>query len=169
MFHESQEVGQVAFPDPLLVEGQDIALGGGSVAGVILVFDGRRCPLKAGTNAEREARRRSNLAEARRLRALGRMQEARDKYKQCIKATDSMARSVAAGVEKRYKVTGPNHFGALPKVRCVFAPYEADAQLAALARCRRGVARRHLWLLADGRARRLVGGAHILPCDGQGS
>ena len=40
----------------------------------------------------------------------------------------------------------------------------ARAQLAALARCRRGVARRHLWLLADGRARRLVGGARILPC-----
>ena len=114
------------------------SIGGGSVAGVILVFDGRRCPLKAGTNAEREARRRSNLAEARRLRALGRMQEARDKYKQCIKATDSMARSVAAGVEKKYKVTGPNHFGALPKVRCVFAPYEADAQLAKL--CADGVA-----------------------------
>lgn len=114
------------------------SIGGGSVSGVILVFDGRRCPLKAGTNAEREARRRSNLTEARRLRALGRMQEARDKYKQCIKATDPMARSVAAGVEKKYKVTGPNHFGALPKVRCVFAPYEADAQLAKL--CADGVA-----------------------------
>ena len=118
----------------------DGLLAGAQVRGVILVFDGRRCPLKAGTNREREARRRANLAEARRLRAAGRHAEARERYKNCLKATDEMARAVAAKVQETYGRKGghPNHFGVLPRVRCVFAPYEADAQLAKL--CVDGVA-----------------------------
>jgi len=120
----------------------DSLLAGAQVRAVILVFDGRRCPLKAGTNRERESKRRTHLAEARRLRAAGRHAEARERYKLCVKATDEMARSVAAKVEETYgraaKGSMNQHFGAAPKVRCVFAPYEADAQLAKL--CVDGVA-----------------------------
>ena len=124
----------------------DNLLAGAKVKGVILVFDGRRCPLKAGTNREREARRRANLAEARRLRAAGRHAEARERYKNCLKATDEMARAVAAKVQETYGRKGghPNHFGVVPRVRCVFAPYEADAQLAKL--CVDGVADGKFWI-----------------------
>ena len=117
----------------------DGLLAGARVRGIVLVFDGRRCPLKAGTNREREARRRTHLAEARRLRAAGRHAEARERYKNCLKATDEMARAVAAMVQETYgRKNGHQHFGVLPRVRCVFAPYEADAQLAKL--CVDGVA-----------------------------
>ena len=118
----------------------DGLLAGAKVRGVILVFDGKRCPLKAGTNREREAKRRTNVAEARRLRAAGRHAEARERYKNCLKATDEMARAVAAKVQETYgrRPGHPNHFGVVPRVRCVFAPYEADAQLAKL--CVDGVA-----------------------------
>ena len=101
------------------------------IAGVLLVFDGVRVPLKSGTNGERERRRRANLAEARRLRDAGRRQEAADAYKKCVKGTAIMARVVAAAVAGRWPDTGGD--GAAPaRVRCVWSPYEADAQLARL-------------------------------------
>jgi len=93
---------------------------------VYLVFDGVRVPLKADTNAERERRRRVNLAEARRLASMGRREEARERYNRCVKGTEEMARVVCAEVEK---VFGR---GEEAKVKCVFSPYEADAQLAKL-------------------------------------
>lgn len=67
-----------------------------------------------------------NLAEARRLVSSGRREEARDRYNKCVKGTDEMARVVCAEVEK---VFGK---GEEAKVKCVFSPYEADAQLARL-------------------------------------
>eukprot|EP00804_Cyclotella_cryptica_P024107 CCRYP_007327-RA/>CCRYP_007327-RA protein AED:0.03 eAED:0.03 QI:217/1/1/1/1/1/3/46/952 len=96
------------------------------IATIYLVFDGIRVPLKAGTNAEREARRMVHLAEARRLASLGRREEARERYNKCVKGTDEMARVVCAEVEK---VWGR---GEGARVKCVFSPYEADAQLAKL-------------------------------------
>jgi len=40
---------------------------GASIKKIYLVFDGKRSPLKAGTNKERELKRETNLREARRL------------------------------------------------------------------------------------------------------
>ena len=89
---------------------------------IYLVFDVKRCPLKADTNAEREQRRQSNLKEARRLKALGQNTKAQDKYKMCVKGTDTMARIVTSSFQKARVKT----------VECVFSPFEADAQLVKL-------------------------------------
>jgi exonuclease-1 len=101
-------------------------LSAAQIATVYLVFDGIRVPLKAGTNATREAKRMAHLAEARRLASLGRREEARERYNKCVKGTDEMATVVCAEVEK---VWGR---GEAASVKCVFSPYEADAQLAKL-------------------------------------
>lgn len=90
------------------------------------MFDGIRVPLKADTNAEREHKRHVNLAEARRLSAMGRREEAKERYNKCVKGTEEMARVVCAEVER---VFGR---GEGARVQCVFSPYEADAQLAKL-------------------------------------
>ena len=111
------------------------------VTRLLLVFDGKRCPLKAGTNREREAKRRANLTEARRLRSEGRTSEAAEKYKLCVRVTDEMARIVARAVDAEYKSTTCSTATAAagkPRVSCIFAPYEADAQLAKV--CIDGVA-----------------------------
>jgi 5'-3' exonuclease len=98
---------------------------------VRLVFDGKRCPLKAVTNREREARRMKNLTEARRLMRLGMKDQAIDKYKACVKVVPWMAESVAKAVAQKWKKQ--NGFGNLePQVTCIFSPYEADAQLVKL-------------------------------------
>jgi 5'-3' exonuclease len=94
------------------------------ISSIYLVFDGVRVPLKSGTNADREEKRRSNLAEARRLLSLGRRKEADEKYKLCVKGTELMGRVVCAAVQRKWGKHGP--------VKCIFAPYEADSQLAKL-------------------------------------
>ena len=48
---------------------------------IILVFDGKRCPLKADTNKERAQIKAANLTEARRLKAAGRHKEAEIKFR----------------------------------------------------------------------------------------
>ena len=94
------------------------------ISTIYLVFDGVRVPLKRGTNADREAKRQANLKEARRLISIGRRKEAEEKYKLCVKGTEMMARVVCAAVQRKWGKSGP--------VKCVFAPYEADSQLAKL-------------------------------------
>lgn len=94
---------------------------------IYLVFDGIRVPLKSGTNAERESKRQANIKEARRLMSLGRRQEAGEKYRSCAKANETMARVVAAEVEKKWGKDGVR-----VRVKCVWSPYEADSQLAKL-------------------------------------
>jgi len=98
---------------------------------IYLVFDGKRCPMKAVTNQERESKRKANLSEARRLNQLGMKDQAMDKYKACVKVTPWMAHSVADAVAQRWKKNG-GFIDPKPKVECVFSPYEADAQLAKL-------------------------------------
>mmetsp|Transcript_3769 Transcript_3769/g.7997 ORF Transcript_3769/g.7997 Transcript_3769/m.7997 type:complete len:989 (-) Transcript_3769:220-3186(-) len=105
----------------------DELLNVAKISTIYLVFDGVRVPLKSGTNTEREARRKANLAEARRLMAEGRTEAAKDKYRACVKATAEMAQVVAGAVMERWGKYGDN-----AKVKCVFSPYEADAQLAKL-------------------------------------
>ena len=102
-----------------------------------LVFDGKRCPLKAGTNKEREARRQRNLAEARRLSGLGMKDQALDKYKACVTTRPWMAESVAKAVAQKWKKRN-GFISVEPQVTCVFSPYEADAQLVKL--CMDGLA-----------------------------
>mmetsp|Transcript_17234 Transcript_17234/g.32622 ORF Transcript_17234/g.32622 Transcript_17234/m.32622 type:complete len:801 (+) Transcript_17234:171-2573(+) len=97
---------------------------------IYLVFDGERCPLKAVTNEDREAKRRVNLVEARRLLKLGLRDQAMEKYKLCIKVVPWMAQSVAKAVSQRWKDNG--HFANKSRVQCVLSPYEADAQLVKL-------------------------------------
>lgn len=110
----------------------DELLNVAKISTIYLVFDGVRVPLKSGTNAEREARRKANLAEARRLMAEGRTEAAKDKYRACVKATAEMAQVVAGAVMEKWGKYGDN-----AKVKCIFSPYEADAQLAKL--CADGV------------------------------
>mmetsp|Transcript_53315 Transcript_53315/g.159649 ORF Transcript_53315/g.159649 Transcript_53315/m.159649 type:complete len:957 (-) Transcript_53315:1475-4345(-) len=109
----------------------DELLNHAGVASIHLVFDGRRCPLKAGTNEERNARKIAALEEARRLKRMGQTKEAQEKYKLCIKVTKGMERRVAKAVREKWGHPGD---GEQSKVTCVFSPYEADAQLAALCR-----------------------------------
>lgn len=102
-----------------------------------LVFDGKRCPLKTVTNQEREAKRRTNLAEARRLNGLGMRDQAQDKYKTCVKVVDWMSKSVAKAVAQKWNKQG-GFLSVEPQVTCVFSPYEADAQMVRL--CMDGMA-----------------------------
>lgn len=102
-------------------------LNNASIKHIILVFDGKRCPLKEATNKEREMKRQENLKEARRLKKMGNVELAGDKYRACVKVTPWMAECVEKAIKKKWG--NGNNFYAVPKVSCVFSPYEADAQL----------------------------------------
>jgi len=94
-----------------------------NIAQITLVFDGKvRCPLKQDTNADRSSKRAANLARARLLRSQGRMAEASELYRTCVKVSFSLSMVV------RQMILRQNH----PRVSCIVAPYEADAQLAKL-------------------------------------
>jgi exonuclease 1 len=92
------------------------------VARIFLVMDGKRCPLKAVTNQDREQRRRANLTEARSFKKEGRRFESQEKYKACIKIADNLTKSVMIRVERQCQQQGMN-------VLFTWAPYEADAQM----------------------------------------
>mmetsp|Transcript_26107 Transcript_26107/g.54479 ORF Transcript_26107/g.54479 Transcript_26107/m.54479 type:complete len:1090 (-) Transcript_26107:173-3442(-) len=114
-----------------MIDRCDELLDWAGVRRIYLVFDGVRVSLKSGTNAEREARRRANLREARRLVACGRRNEASEKYRSCVKGNEEMARVVAGVVEAKYGRDESGTDGNV-RVKCVWSPYEADAQLAKL-------------------------------------
>ncbi|KAF0308683.1 Exonuclease 1 [Amphibalanus amphitrite] len=87
----------------------------------VLVFDGRNLPSKADTEAKRrEGRKKYRALAADHLRA-GRDREARECFQRCVDVTPAMARELIKACRAR-------------GVDCVVAPYEADAQLAFLAR-----------------------------------
>ena len=87
---------------------------------IYLVMDGKRCPLKAGTNQERDARRQKNLQDARNYRRQKRHDAMYEKYRSCIKVTEELATKVVRIVQERLA----------DQVEIVWSPYEADAQLA---------------------------------------
>jgi len=91
---------------------------------IYLVMDGERCPLKAGTNEERERRRQANLKQAREYRARYDRAKMYEKYKACIKVKASLGEAVAKRVSKELS----------RNVVVVWSPYEADAQLVKLAK-----------------------------------
>ena len=93
------------------------------VAKIYLVMDGKRCPLKAVTNEERERRRQENLVEARKYKRQHQKDKMFEKYKTCIKVRADLAEEVAKLIEKRFDRN---------KVEIVWSPYEADAQLVKL-------------------------------------
>ena len=94
------------------------------ISKVVLVMDGKRCPLKADTNQDRENRRQQNLFEARRLKRQGNNDKAEEKYKACIKIRDDLTKAVMEEVKK--------HFVRDRNVELIWSPYEADAQLVRL-------------------------------------
>lgn len=101
------------------------------IAEIFLVMDGKRCPLKAVTNDDRERRRVANLEEAREYKRQGQPDKAEEKYKACIKIGDELTTPVLRVVERRF-------LNSKKPVHLVWSPYEADAQLVKV--CRDGLA-----------------------------
>lgn len=94
------------------------------VTEVVLVLDGTRIPLKHGEAKERERKQQANLREAREHKRNGRLDKAEEKYKMCVKIKNEFTEAVIMEVLKAFK--GDN------RVKVVWSPYEADAQLAKL-------------------------------------
>jgi len=90
---------------------------------ITLVFDGTlRCPLKAKTNDSRNTKRAITLQKARQFKNQGKPQEAAKRYLACVQVPFELAVTVAKSVMARR----------IPRVSCIVAPFEADAQLAKL-------------------------------------
>jgi exonuclease-1 len=94
------------------------------IAEIFLVMDGKRCPLKANESADREERRQQNLREARAFKQGGLRHKAEEKYKMCIKIRDELTLAVMDVVANRFRND--------KRVKVIWSPYEADAQLAKL-------------------------------------
>lgn len=87
----------------------------------VLVFDGARLPSKSGTETDRHDRRRENLAKARQLLTVGDRSGADEHFRKAVDITPQMAHSLIEELRKR-------------GIEYIVAPYEADAQLAYLAK-----------------------------------
>ena len=97
----------------------------GGLCGLLIVFDSpHRLPLKDNESAERERKRSAALREARDLKRRGMHEEAYKKYGSAIKVTHEMAMNTARAVGKKFAKRGQRC-----AVECMFAPFEADAQL----------------------------------------
>ena len=94
------------------------------IKALFLVLDGKRCPLKAVTNQDREQKRQKALSEARAHRRSGARDKMFEKYKTCIKITHPFTVAVMEKVMQ--------HFRKNRVVHEVQSPYEADAQLVQL-------------------------------------
>jgi exonuclease 1 len=99
---------------------------GAKISGIYLVMDGKRCPLKAQTNDEREQRRISNLKDARLYKKERKIEKSQDKYKACIKIHAAFADAVAQQIQSHFI---RNHDD---RVHILKSPYEADSQLVKL-------------------------------------
>ncbi|KAG8222761.1 hypothetical protein J437_LFUL007836 [Ladona fulva] len=85
----------------------------------IMVFDGRYLPAKAATEKKRRKSREQNRAKAAELLRQGRTAEAR----RCLRNSVDVGPGMAAAVARACRSVGAD---------CIFAPFEADAQLAYL-------------------------------------
>lgn len=95
----------------------------GGLRSLLIVFDSpHRLPLKDNESAERERKRSAALREARDLKRRGMHEEAYKKYGSAIKVTHEMAMNTARAVGKKFAKR-------CAVVECMFAPFEADAQL----------------------------------------
>ncbi|GAQ78461.1 putative DNA repair protein XPGC [Klebsormidium nitens] len=86
----------------------------------VVVFDGARLPMKAGTEAERRRNKNNSLEEARAKLAAGDERGAEEAFQRSVDITPQMALQVMKYLRRE-------------GVDFIVAPYEADAQLAALA------------------------------------
>jgi 5'-3' exonuclease len=92
------------------------------IARITLVYDGeRRCPLKVETNDSRNSKREANLAKARLLKTQGRLKEASELYRACVKVPFSLTMIAMQKIMEKNK-----------RLSSIVAPFEADAQLAKL-------------------------------------
>lgn len=87
----------------------------------LVVFDGARLPSKAATEAERRASREENMRQGRLHLQANRRDEALRCFQKAVDVTPDMANQLAAHLRRE-------------GVEFVVAPYEADAQMAFLAR-----------------------------------
>ena len=87
----------------------------------LMVFDGARLPAKAGTEASRGSGREQAKAQAKALLAAGQRERAMDFFHQAVDITPAHARQLILALRAR-------------GLSSVVAPYEADAQMALLAR-----------------------------------
>ncbi|CAH0373305.1 unnamed protein product [Pelagomonas calceolata] len=90
----------------------------------VLVFDGAAVPAKAETDARRRAQREEARQAADDLRAAGDLAAMNKKLTEALPVTHELALQLREEVQSRWGAS----------VDCLVAPYEADAQLAALAR-----------------------------------
>ncbi|KAK5639537.1 hypothetical protein RI129_012029 [Pyrocoelia pectoralis] len=88
----------------------------------ILVFDGQHLPAKQETERRRHEHRSHARNRATELLRLGKMDEARQYFRQCVNVTHEMALALI----KECRRNG---------IDCIVAPYEADAQLTYLNKC----------------------------------
>ncbi|KAG2434397.1 hypothetical protein HYH02_012409 [Chlamydomonas schloesseri] len=96
----------------------ELLLGNGVVP--IVVFDGCRLPMKADEEDNRRRGRREALERARAHAESGNMAAATECYQRAVNITPWMAKVVIEALRER-------------GVRCLVAPYEADAQMSYLA------------------------------------
>eukprot|EP01105_Mastigella_eilhardi_P013569 TRINITY_DN3092_c0_g1_i3.p1 TRINITY_DN3092_c0_g1~~TRINITY_DN3092_c0_g1_i3.p1 ORF type:complete len:622 (-),score=172.32 TRINITY_DN3092_c0_g1_i3:49-1914(-) len=87
----------------------------------VLVFDGAPLPAKTSQEVKRREKREHNLEQARRKFQAGNIQEANSYFQKAVDVTPTMAHVLIMALRQL-------------GVECVVAPYEADAQLAYLAR-----------------------------------
>ena len=95
---------------------------------VTLVFDGAPLPSKSGTDHERMLKREEARRQAMRLQREGNTDAARAAFAKAVDVSASMAAAVIAAARAKW---GDDDSA---KVKWIVAPYEADAQLAFLAR-----------------------------------
>ncbi|KAL1514704.1 hypothetical protein AB1Y20_003791 [Prymnesium parvum] len=91
-------------------------------ASLVLVLDGAPWPLKASTQTARRSRRESAMVQAMEAEVAGDTATALKYFKRAVTAPAEFISWIIAECSKQ------------PRVRCVVAPYEADAQLAWLER-----------------------------------
>ncbi|RUS16027.1 PIN domain-like protein [Endogone sp. FLAS-F59071] len=87
----------------------------------LIVFDGGYLPSKAGTEAEREERRKENRIKGIALLREGKKKQAVEFFQKCVDVTPEMAFQFIKALRAE-------------NIQYVVAPYEADAQLAYLLR-----------------------------------
>ena len=87
----------------------------------LIVFDGDRLPIKAGKEDERRLSRAAAREQAAKYLAAGKVAEAEACYQSAVDVTPAMAKQVIEELKAR-------------RVPFLVAPYEADAQMAYLAR-----------------------------------
>ncbi|KDO26486.1 hypothetical protein SPRG_08289 [Saprolegnia parasitica CBS 223.65] len=87
------------------------------------VFDGATVPAKAATNQKRRATRETYRRQGAELHAAGDSGKSFSAFCRALHVTRAMARKLFVTLRAKY-----------PNIRCLVAPYEADAQLALLSK-----------------------------------